>query len=278
MLYTLLIIKKEPRYKEYNEPFTIIIPCYNEPYQFLKDCVDSIINAEGEKQIILVDNNSNHKDTLKAIEEYKKNPFVKVLKEKKQGKRFAHAKGLKYTENEIVVFVDSDTIVLKNSILELIKPLQDPKIGAVCGNIRIANRNDNFLTKSLNAMYWNSFEYYRGAVSVLGYLYVCSGALSAYKKDLLIRLEEEYLNHYFMGRLCSISDDTFMTVRIQSRFGKKIAFQREAIGLTYSPNTIKGFWKQLFRWRQGFLRESLEMWKEPKKHITHHKAKAKKKR
>ena len=266
-LYYLILLSPRRNYKEVYSPFTVIIPCYNEEYDYLKKCVDSIVNAEGDKQIILVDNNSNLDGALKAIEEYKKNGGVLVLEEKRQGKRFAHSKGLQYAKCDIVVFVDSDTIVLKNSLLELIKPMQDKKIGAVCGNIRIKNKDDNLLTKSLNAMYWNSFEYYRRAVSSIGFLYVCSGALACYRKEFLLALEDEYLNQTFMGRRCSISDDTFMTVRIQSRFGKKIAFQPRALGLTYSPNTVRGFWKQLFRWRQGFLREGILMWKEPKKNI-----------
>ena len=72
-----------------------------------------------------------------------------------------------------------------------------------------------------------------------------------------------------LGSECSISDDTFMTVRIQSRLGYKIEYIEKSIGYTYSPNKIKGFWKQLVRWRQGFLRETLLMWKEPKKNIKY---------
>lgn len=267
LLYSLILIKKSNNFKDYDKPFTVIIPCYNESYDYLKESVNSIIKARGRKQIILVDNNSNNKDTLKAISEYLNNSDILVLRERRQGKRFAHSKGLEYTKHGIIVFVDSDTVVLENSFLELIKPFQDKKVGGVSGNILIKNRDDNYLTRGLNAMYWNSFEYRRRATSSLGFLDVCSGALCAYRKKFLLKLEEEYLNQTFMGSQCSISDDTFLTVRIQSRFGKKISFQPESIGFTYSPNTIRGFWKQLFRWRQGFLREAFLLWKEPKKNI-----------
>ncbi|MEK6883139.1 MAG: glycosyltransferase [Nanoarchaeota archaeon] len=261
------MIKPRRKFKDYNKPFSVIIPCYNEESRYLLDCVNSIIKAEGNKQIILVNNNSNKEETLNAINEIKRNKNVLVLNEKRQGKRFAHSKGLKYAKHELVVFVDSDTIVLKESFLELIKPFQDKSIGGVCGNIKIANVKDNFFVKCLDSMYWNSFESHRKSTSNLGFLYVCSGALSCYRKDSLLKLEDKYLNQTFMGRPCSISDDAFMTVRVQSQLGKKIYFQSKAIGLTYSPNKFKGFWKQLERWRRGFLRESLLMWKEPKKNI-----------
>jgi hyaluronan synthase len=266
-VYLLYFAREDKFYEKYDKPFSVIIPCYNEGYKELKECVNSILIARGDKQIILVNNNSNKEETIRAIKEFSNNPKILLLKEKRQGKRFAHSKGLKYAKHDLIVFVDSDTIVDKNAFLELIKPFQDEKIGGVCGNIKIKNRNDNFLTKCLDSMYWNSFEFHRQAVSSLSYLYVCSGALASYRKELLLRLEKEYLNQKFLGSKCSISDDTFMTIRIQSKLGYKIAYQNDSIAYTYSPNKIKGFWKQLVRWRQGFLRESILMWNGPKKNI-----------
>lgn len=268
IIYFLWISRTSKRYSSGNKEATIIIPCYNEGYKELKQCVDSIIGSRGNKQVILIDNNSNREETKQAISELSlEYPSLEVYLEQRQGKRFAHSKGLEHANNDFIVFVDSDTIISKNAIVELLKPFSDESIGAVCGNIRIKNKNDNFLTKCLDTMYWNSFEFYRRAVSGIGYLYVCSGALSAYRKHLLLKLEEEYLNQKFLGENCSISDDTFMTVRVQSRLGYKIAYQNNSIAYTYSPNKVKTFWKQLVRWRQGFLRESILMWKEPKKNI-----------
>jgi len=249
------------------QTLSIIIPCYNEEYDYLKRCVDSIVNAEGDKQIILVDNNSNLSETLKAIEEYKKMGEVLVLNEKRQGKRFAHSKGLEYAEGEVVVFVDSDTIVLRNSFTELLKPFSDAHIGAVSGNVTLANRDENFLTKCINAMYWTSSNIFRKSTTAAGYMQVIPGALGAYRKSLLIELEHDYLNQKFLGRPCAISDDRFLTMRIQSRFGKKIEYACGAIGLTYSPTTIAGFWKQFERWRRGVFREVFTIWKEPKNNI-----------
>lgn len=267
ILYGLWLTRVEKNYKEYPKGYSIIIPCYNEGFFELIKCVNSCRNAEGLKQIIVIDNNSNKPETISALKHLSKFNDIQILEEKRQGKRFAHAKGLTHAKYNLICFLDSDTIVESNAFLELIKPFQDKRIGAVCGNIRIMNREDNFLTRCLDTMYWNSFEFYRKAVSGLGYLYVCSGALSAYRKGALLKLEKEYLNQKFMGSECSISDDTFMTVRLQSRLGYKIEYMETAIGYTYSPNKIKGFWKQLVRWRQGFLRETLLMWKEPKKNI-----------
>lgn len=267
-VYSLVLGRDYHKYKEFNEKFAVIIPCYNEEGKFLKKCVDSVFRANGNKEVILVNNNSNKQETLEAIKELKKKyPSLIVVFEKRQGKRFAHSGGMKKTKSEFVVFIDSDTIVTKNSLNELVKPFQRKDIGAVCGNIRLANKNQNIITKSLNAMYWNSFEFYRRATTGIGYINVCSGALCAYRKSDVKKLEKEYLNQQFMGQRCDISDDTFLSIKIQTDFNQKVEFQERAIAYTYSPFTIKGYWKQLLRWRQGFLREAILLWKEKKKNI-----------
>lgn len=268
-IYSLWLSIDKIEYTDYHQPVSVIIPCYKEGFQELIECVTSCMEANGEKEVILIDNNNDPNSiTCSAINHLSTIfPNLIIEREVRQGKRFAHSTGLNISKYKLVVFVDSDTILDKNALIEIVKPMQDDRIGAVCGNIKLKNPSDNFLTRCLETMYWNSFDFYRQAISGIGYLYVCSGALSCYRKEALLKLEDEYLNQEFMGVKCSISDDTFMTVRLQTRLNYKIAYQNESIGYTYSPNKIKGFWKQLVRWRQGFLRETLLMWKEPKKNI-----------
>lgn len=187
-VYCLLLTKKKTKYNFYDKPFTIIIPCYNEKPTYIRKCVDSILTSEGKKQIILVDNNSDSLDSIGIINEYKKDSRVLVLNEEKQGKRFAQIKGLKYAENDLIIFVDSDTIVGRTSLIELIKPFQDNNIGATTGQVLLANKNYNFLTRCLNAMYWTSSNIFRRASASLGFMQVCCGALSCYRKEDLLSI------------------------------------------------------------------------------------------
>ncbi|MFA5856162.1 MAG: glycosyltransferase [Candidatus Pacearchaeota archaeon] len=262
-IYLLLFIKTKKIYPVNKSPFTVIIPCYNEGYVYFKKCIDSIIKANGDKEIIIVNNNSTDVETLKALGEYRWNSNVKIVFEPRQGKRFAHSKGLDYAKNDIVVFVDSDTIVNKNAFVELIKPFADPEVGAVAGNVRLANRDKNLLTKSISAMFWTSGNIFRKSSSTMGYMQVIAGCLSAYKKDLLLKLEKDYVHQKFMGKPCSISDDRYLTQRIQTRFKKKVEYAEDAICYTFMPETYLKFWKTLERWRRGVIREAILIWKEP---------------
>jgi cellulose synthase/poly-beta-1,6-N-acetylglucosamine synthase-like glycosyltransferase len=262
----MLLSKEEKNYPEYDVKFSVIIPCYNEDSKYLMETIKSVYDAKGKKEMILVDNNSDKPETLRAIEEIKKQyPEFLILHEKRQGKRFAHSKGLEYAKTDIIVFIDSDTIVDKNAFVEIIKPFRDDNIGAVAGQVKIANRDKNLLTRCISAMFWTSSNIFRKASSSAGYMQVIAGCLSAYRRDLLMKLEEDYLKQTFLGRPCSISDDRYLTQRIQTRFRKKIEYQESAICWTFMPETYIKFWKTIERWRRGVLRETFLIWKEPVK-------------
>lgn len=265
-IYFLLLTEDKPNYnRDYYKPVSVIIPCYNEDFNYLISCVRSIFLAEGDKQIILVNNNSNNPETLSAIEhierEYKD---VLIINESRQGKRYAHSRGLSVAKYDLIMFVDSDTLINKESIKELAIPFQDDKVGGVTGQMILANKNENFLTKSINAMFWTSCNIFRRASASAGFMQVIPGAMGMYKKKYLLKLKKDYLNQTFLGNPVQISDDRWTCMRIQTRFGKKIKYVDRAIAYTFMPSTFIGFFKTLERWKRGMIREVLLLWKEPK--------------
>jgi len=256
-IYILLALNNK-KYSPYNKPFSIIIPCYNEDKRYLKECIRSIFKAKGKKQVILVDDGSNNLDTRDAINELKGEfPELVVLYQKNMGKRHAHQLGLKECRYDIAIFVDSDTIIDENAFMELIKPFQDENIGAVSGNVKLANEKENFLTKMISAMFWTSFNISRRASANAFYMQVCPGCLSAYRTSYLRKIMPSYINQKFLGKPCTISDDRYLTLRVQMCCGKKVAFQGDAMSYTYISSNVKGFFKTLLRWKKGCIKEIL---------------------
>lgn len=86
---------------------SIVIPAYNEEHH-LKACLDSI-NAQTVQpdEVIVVDNNSADKTAEIALSY----PFVKLLKEKRQGVVFARDKGFGAAKSDIIGRIDADTIL-----------------------------------------------------------------------------------------------------------------------------------------------------------------------
>ncbi len=265
-IYALLLANTEKNDSAHFEKTSIIIPCYNEEREYLIKCVDSALKTIGSSEVILVNNNSNKQETLETFYFLKaKYPELLILNQPKQGKRFAHAKGLEYATGKIIVFVDSDTILDKNAIIELNKPFNDKSVGGVTGQVLLANEKQNIVTRMINSMFWVAFNIKRRSVANAGFMHVMPGALSAYRKEDLLKLEEGYLNQLFAGRQCNISDDRYLTTRVQTRLLKKIKFNPLAKSYTFMPSNIFKFWKTLERWQRGALRETFLLLKEPNK-------------
>ena len=90
-----------------------------------------------------------------------------------------------------------------------------------------------------------------------------SGPLSCYRKDLLIKYMDAWLNQRFLGEKATFGDDRSMTNFILRK--NRTGYQDTAICNTIVPNTYNIFLKQQMRWKRSWLRESLIaagfMWK-----------------
>lgn len=253
--FSMFVLGKEPEYKDYPSFMSVIVPCFNEEPKLLKKCINSLIESDGKKEIIVIDDGSKNEDTLKMLKTFEK--FVKVLYLKNNlGKRHAQYEGFKIMRGDVMVTIDSDTIIEKNALTELIKPFNDDNIGAIAGNVRVLNKNVNWLTKTIDARYRNAFEFERESQSSFGNVNCCSGVLSAYRTQLLKRVLKKYVFQKFLNEKCNFGDDRHLTNLILS-MGYKVVFRKKSIAYTEAPTTIKEYIVQQIRWKQSFIRESL---------------------
>ncbi|MEK6760404.1 MAG: glycosyltransferase [Nanoarchaeota archaeon] len=261
--YSRLLIQKieikEPQIK--NTSYSVIVPCYNEEPRLLIESVKSLINTDDlKKEILIVDDGSQNNIWETIIELKKSYPkLIKIYKqEKNMGKRFAHKIGIKNAKYDFVISIDSDTIVEKNSIKNLLAPFQDENVGATTGNVLIKNENYNWLTRVQAGLYWLGLNVYKKGQSTQGNVVCCSGCLSAYRKSDLIKILDEYVYQTFGGQKCHASEDRYLTNLI-NEMGKKILYVESAICYTEAPVTLKKFIRQQIRWKRGFFRECLYM-------------------
>lgn len=93
--------------------FSFIVPVYNVE-QYLKECLDSLINQKynGKYEIVVV-NDGSKDNSLQIINEYKKNnsELIKVTNQTNKGLGGARNTGIKEANGEWVIFIDSDDFV-----------------------------------------------------------------------------------------------------------------------------------------------------------------------
>lgn len=111
----------------------IVLNCNGK--HFLYDCLSSLsqINYPSSRcEVILVDNGSTDGSVEYLREKF---PQIKILAlHKNYGFTGGNNKGAKVANGELIVFLNNDTVVDRNWLIELVKViLRDPKI-AICGS------------------------------------------------------------------------------------------------------------------------------------------------
>jgi hyaluronan synthase len=239
---------------------TVIIPAYNEGER-VRRSICSVIDCDYPKQLleIIVIDDGSRDDTWEYVEEERSlhpNLITTFRFKKNRGKRKALALGFRKARGEIIVTVDSDSVVERDALRHIVAPFEDAHIGAVTGKIRAVNRGSNLLTRMLNVQYVMGTEFYRSSQSVFRTVMCCAGALSAYRKTVIDSVVDEWLSQKFLSQECMIGEDHALTNHIL-RSGSDTVYQRTAVIYTTVPETLRGFIRMFTRWNKGYLRESI---------------------
>lgn len=262
--------------KDFTPGVTIVIPCFNEE-QWIQRTILGCINQDypiDKLEVIVVDDCSNDR-SLKKIKEIVEKLKIKekrydidnklhyIRQEKNAGKREALAKGALMAKHELIVFVDSDSFLDPFAIRNVVQPFKDAKMGGVSGRTDVANTYTNALTKMQAVRYFIAFRIMKAAESYFDAVTCLSGPLSCYRKDLVVKYMDAWLNQRFWGEKATFGDDRSMTNFILRE--NRTGYQDTAICNTIVPNTHSIFLKQQMRWKRSWLRESLIaaifMWK-----------------
>ena len=252
-------VKKKHNQIYAGEKISVVIPCYNEVPKLLRRSLESVIAAEGNKEIIVIDDGSMNGVHWVAQALSWRHGITVHRFSKNQGKRHAlHYAVTKLisADSQFVVTIDSDTVLDESGLIRLVEPLKDPKIGAASGDVRLLNENQNWLTRMASSYYWVALNIDRKAQSAAGIVACCSGCMAGYKTSVISSVIDRFVNQKFFGERCTHSEDRHLTNLVHQK-GYKVVFVPEAISYTETPSTLRGFLKQQQRWLRGFMRESL---------------------
>ena len=242
---------------------TVIIPAYNEG-EHVEETIVSILENDypRDKFEIIVINDGSADDTWEYIKKGAARApelITPINLPRNCGKKNALYIGTKKASGEVIVTVDSDSLVSPHTIRALVSPLTtDPNIGAVAGALRVKNQERDVIAALFDVLMVFGCEFLRAAQSVTGLALCTPGALSCYRRKALLPVIDEWMNQTFMGKPAHIGEDRALaTLVLRSNY--KIVHQRTAVARTCVPTTLVGVWKMLLRWTRGDLRENLRM-------------------
>ncbi|MGD9730835.1 MAG: glycosyltransferase family 2 protein [Desulfamplus sp.] len=242
---------------------TVIVPAFNEGKQVFVT-LQSLAASDYPKeklQLIAVDDGSVD-DTWEWIKKAKEELGDKVITIKQpcnKGKRHALYAGFQQSTGEVLVTVDSDSTVDADTLRNLVSPfVVDKKVGAIAGNVRVLNMDKGIIPKMLDVVFVYSFDFIRASQSVVKAVMCTPGALSAYRRNVVMDILNEWLNQTFCGQPANIGEDRAMTNLIL-REGYHVLFQQNAKVYTEVPVKYVNLSKMYLRWARSNVRETIAM-------------------
>ncbi|SLJ96501.1 Polysaccharide deacetylase [Arthrobacter sp. P2b] len=230
---------------EVTGPVTVIVPAYNESAG-IEAAVRSIVASTHPVEIIVVDDGST--DGTADIVDALGLPGVTVIRKENGGKPSALNAGLQAATHNLVVMVDGDTVFEPDTVHALIQPFADPRVGAISGNTKVANRG-GILGAWQHIEYVVGFNLDRRLFDVAECMPTVPGAIGAFRRDALLRV----------GGVSddTLAEDTDLTMSL-CRDGWRVVYKDDARAWTEAPASLSALWKQRYRWCYGTLQA---MWK-----------------
>jgi len=249
---------------------TVVIPAYNEGEMVLK-AIESVATAQYPQdrlEIFVIDDGST--DNTWQFIRLAAARFPQLVKpirmDKNHGKRTALAEGFRNVKTEVVVTLDSDSVLEPDSLLAITGPFCDPKVGAVAGKVAVYNRQQGLIPQMLHVHYLLSFDVQRAGESSFRTVYCCPGALSAYRTSVLREVLDRWIQQTFLASPCTFGEDRAMTNLILAS-GYDTVYQRSALVHTLVPVTYSKLCKMFIRWDRSYVREELGfmriLWRRP---------------
>ncbi|HVY48172.1 MAG TPA: glycosyltransferase family 2 protein [Minicystis sp.] len=238
---------------------TVVIPAFNEG-PMVERSIRSVVASDYPRElldVIVVDDGSRD-DTFFCMNKLRRShpDVVRLVRFRgNRGKRAALEAGFRAARGEIVVTIDSDSVVEPRTIAQMVAPFADAQVGAVAGRVAVLNV-DAFYGRMLAVQYALAFDFARAAQSVYRAVAVCPGALSAFRREVILPHLDGWMRQTFLGRPVNHGEDQALT-NIVLKLGYDTVYQRTAVIRTLAPTTHAQLARMLLRWDRSYVVEGL---------------------
>jgi hyaluronan synthase len=253
------------RYRHFKRPkgavwprVSVVIPAFNEG-PMVERSIRSVAKSNyphDRLEIIVVDDGSRD-DTYFHMQRLRREfpAMVRLIRfSSNRGKRAALEAGFRDATGEVVITIDSDSEVELKTVAEMVTPfLADERVGGVAGRVAVLNR-DTTISCMLEVQYALAFDFGRAAQSAYRTVACCPGALSAFRRSIIVPHLDEWTHQTFLGRPVGHGEDQALT-NIVLREGYDTVYQRTATIHTLAPTTYRQLSRMFLRWDRSYIVE-----------------------
>ena len=224
---------------------SLVVPAYNEGL-VIQAAIRSLLLLDYPNFEILVIDDGSTDDTYEkaiAVAREQHDIPVRVITKRNGGKAEALNTGMTAARGEFILNMDGDSKLSSNTLRACIRHFENPRIGAVAGNVKVINR-ENIWTKIQALEYVEGLAMARKAQSFMRVVNIIPGPLGMFRKSVL-----QQVGGYDHD---TFAEDCDLTLKLLMR-GWHIAYEPSAIAWVETPSGLLDLLKQRYRWTRGIL-------------------------
>lgn len=239
---------------------SLVVPAYNEGV-VIQAAVRSLLQLNYPNyEIIVIDDGSTDDTYEKAmvVAQESSDISVRVVTKRNGGKAEALNTGMTLARGEFILNMDGDTKLSSNTLRACIRHFDNPRVGAVAGNVKVINRN-SIWSKIQALEYVEGLAMARKAQSFMRAVNIIPGPLGMFRKTVL-----QQVGGYDHD---TFAEDCDLTLKMLMH-GWHVAYEPSAIAWVETPSRLLDLLKQRYRWTRGILqattKHSYALW-QPRK-------------
>ncbi|KAJ3312697.1 hypothetical protein HDV04_002841 [Boothiomyces sp. JEL0838] len=178
---------------------------------------------------------------------------------------------------QLLLMIDADTIVSNTCLTYMVQTMvNDPKVMGLCGETRIANKKESWVTMIQVYEYFTNHNLGKAFESVFGGVTCLPGCFCMYRikvpkedgfyttllvdPDIIENYSENIVDTLHKKNLLLLGEDRFLSTLMLSKFPKRrMVFVPQAICHTTVPHTYKMLQSQRRRWINSTIHNLLEL-------------------
>jgi biofilm PGA synthesis N-glycosyltransferase PgaC len=233
-------------------PVTVLIPAYCEAAHIV-DTVESTLKIDYPDFEILVVDDASTDDTVFRLRHLIDAGSVRLVrKTTNEGKAMALNDAIPCARGDIFLIMDADARPDPRILRRLVPHFDSPRVGAVTGNPRVANRTS--LLARLQAIEFTSIiSLQKRAQRIWGRILTVSGVVGAFHRRALEDVG------FFSPDMATEDIDISWKLQLRSW---DIRYEPQAIVWMQVPSRWGDLWKQRRRWSLGLAQVLRRHWRE----------------
>lgn len=214
-----------------SEKISVVVPIYNVKEQYLRQCIESIIEQTYNNiEIILIDDGSNNNCKLICKEYENKDKRIVVVQQKNQGVSVARNNGVKIATGQWITFIDADDYIEHNfckMMLDIANKTNSQCV--ICAYNRVYNSKIEKVIKK-DSFFIDNEQFLKNILSVQSGFGFCH--MKLWKADIIKN------NNVQFNKELKVAEDALFCMEM-SKYIEKVYFLNETLyNYRFNSNSV----------------------------------------